>query len=291
MNIVTTTDLSKLRPRTERRRRDHRRRRAHRAARRQRPGARAGNPGDDQHDGSGRARRHRAPAAGRATRASARISMSGIMRRRRSAWVCARPPKSRRSTGARRIPRRGVRRQGTRRRRHPHPRGRQCRALRSARAAQAFRTMNSNKPRLCFIGFGEAGQAIAVGPARGGRRAASPRGISCFPKDEGARLKQAGETIGARLAQFGGRRGRNSDIIISAVTAASSLDAAQSVAPHLCGQSLFSRHQLGLARPQAGDRRAARRRGALCRRRDPRADPSRSATRRRCCSPGRMRRP
>ena len=42
-------------------------------------------------------------------------------------------------------------------------------------------------------------------------------------------------------------------------------------------QSVFSRHQLGVARPQEGNREAARRQGALCRRRDPGADPSGAA--------------
>ena len=43
-------------------------------------------------------------------------------------------------------------------------------------------------------------------------------------------------------------------MIIAAVTAASSLEAARSVAAASFRQSLLSRHQFGLARPQAGDR-------------------------------------
>src|SRR5258707_14606459 len=92
--------------------------------------------------------------------------------------------------------------------------------------------MNSKNPRLCFIGFGEAGQAIA-----GGLREAGVESIAAwdilFPKDEGARLKQAGERIGARLASSAADAVANSDIIVAAVTASSSLEAAQSVAPHI----------------------------------------------------------
>ena len=58
---------------------------------------------------------------------------------------------------------------------------------------------DSNKPRLCFIGFGEAGQAIASGLREAGVEHIAAWDI-LFPQDEGAKLKQAGETIGARLA-------------------------------------------------------------------------------------------
>ena len=59
--------------------------------------------------------------------------------------------------------------------------------------------MKSNKPRLCFIGFGEAGQAIASGLREAGVESIAAWDI-LFPRDGGARLKQAGEKMGARLA-------------------------------------------------------------------------------------------
>ena len=132
---------------------------------------------------------------------------------------------------------------------------------------------SSNKPRLCFIGFGEAGQAIAAGLREAGVDNISAWDI-LFQKNEGARLKEAGEKIGARLANSAADAVANSDIVVAAVTAASSLEAAQVGRAASRRQSLLPRHQLGLARPQAGDRAPARRRGALCRCRDPRADPS-----------------
>ena len=98
--------------------------------------------------------------------------------------------------------------------------------------------MTSNKPRLCFIGFGEAGQAIASGLREAGVESIAAWDI-LFPKDEGARLRQAGAKMGARLASSAADAVSSSDIIVSAVTAASSLEAAQSVAPHIAGNPYY----------------------------------------------------
>src|SRR5205085_3849542 len=98
--------------------------------------------------------------------------------------------------------------------------------------------MSSNKPRLCFIGFGEAGQAIASGLREAGVDQIAAWDI-LFPRDEGARLREAGNMIGARLAASAADAVAHSDIIISAVTAGSSLGAAKSVAPHISGSPYF----------------------------------------------------
>jgi 3-hydroxyisobutyrate dehydrogenase-like beta-hydroxyacid dehydrogenase len=95
-----------------------------------------------------------------------------------------------------------------------------------------------NTPRLCFIGFGEAGQAIASGLREAGVTSIAAWDI-LFPQNEGATLKQAGEKIGARLATSAADAVANSDIIVAAVTAASSLEAAQSVAPHIAGNPYY----------------------------------------------------
>ena len=95
-----------------------------------------------------------------------------------------------------------------------------------------------NTPRLCFIGFGEAGQAIASGLRDAGVTSIAAWDI-LFPRDEGATLKQAGEKIGARLATSAADAVANSDIIVAAVTASSSLEAAQSVAPHISGNPYY----------------------------------------------------
>ncbi len=95
-----------------------------------------------------------------------------------------------------------------------------------------------NTPRLCFIGFGEAGQAIASGLRDTGIETVAAWDI-LFPAAEGSKLKQAGESMGARIATSAADAARGSDIIISAVTAASSLEAAKAVEPHLTGNPYF----------------------------------------------------
>jgi 3-hydroxyisobutyrate dehydrogenase-like beta-hydroxyacid dehydrogenase len=97
---------------------------------------------------------------------------------------------------------------------------------------------NRNTPRLCFIGFGEAGQAIASGLRDTGLETIAVWDI-LFPVAEGTALKRAGDRIGARVAASAADAVRGSDIIVSAVTAASSLEAARSVEPHLSGNPYF----------------------------------------------------
>jgi 3-hydroxyisobutyrate dehydrogenase-like beta-hydroxyacid dehydrogenase len=97
---------------------------------------------------------------------------------------------------------------------------------------------NTNTPRLCFIGFGEAGQAIASGLRSTGIKTVAAWDI-LFATTDGGKLKQAGEDIGARIANSAADATHGADIIVSAVTAASSLDAARSVAPHLTGNPYF----------------------------------------------------
>jgi 3-hydroxyisobutyrate dehydrogenase-like beta-hydroxyacid dehydrogenase len=95
-----------------------------------------------------------------------------------------------------------------------------------------------NPPRFCFIGFGEAGQAIAAGFSEAGIERMSAWDI-LFPLPAGERLKQAGERIGVRLAASAADAVRETDIVVSAVTAASSVEAARSVAPHLSGNPYY----------------------------------------------------
>jgi len=98
--------------------------------------------------------------------------------------------------------------------------------------------MTSNKPRLSFIGFGEAGQAIASGLREAGVETIAAWDI-LFPRREGEKLKDAGEKIGARLASSAADAVAHSDIIVAAVTAASSFEAAQSIAPHISGNPYY----------------------------------------------------
>jgi 3-hydroxyisobutyrate dehydrogenase-like beta-hydroxyacid dehydrogenase len=95
-----------------------------------------------------------------------------------------------------------------------------------------------NTPRVSFIGFGEAGQAIASGLRDSGIEQIAAWDI-LFPEEKGARLKAAGETMGARLASSAADAVEGADMVISAVTAASSLEAARSVVSHLKGNPWY----------------------------------------------------
>jgi 3-hydroxyisobutyrate dehydrogenase-like beta-hydroxyacid dehydrogenase len=95
-----------------------------------------------------------------------------------------------------------------------------------------------NTPRISFIGFGEAGQAIASGLRESGIEQIAAWDI-LFPQADGAKLKTAGERMGVRLAGSAAEAVAGTDMVISAVTAASSLEAARSVAPYLKGNPWY----------------------------------------------------
>ena len=95
-----------------------------------------------------------------------------------------------------------------------------------------------NTPRISFVGFGEAGQAIASGLREAGIERIAAWDI-LFPDPAGAPLKIAGESTGVRIASSAGDAVCETDMVISAVTAASSVDAARSVAPHLTGNPYY----------------------------------------------------
>jgi 3-hydroxyisobutyrate dehydrogenase-like beta-hydroxyacid dehydrogenase len=98
--------------------------------------------------------------------------------------------------------------------------------------------MPSGKPTICFIGFGEAGQAIASGLHEAGVETMLAWDI-LFPQSQGEMLRQAAGRIGVRCAGSAAEAVRGADMVISAVTAASSVEAAQSVKPRLAGQPYF----------------------------------------------------
>lgn len=98
--------------------------------------------------------------------------------------------------------------------------------------------MSRNTPRLCFIGFGEAGQAFASGLRGAGVTTMAAWDI-LFPEAAGARLRSAGEELGVRLGASAADAIKGSDIVIAAVTAASSFEAAQQAKPHLTGDQFY----------------------------------------------------
>jgi 3-hydroxyisobutyrate dehydrogenase-like beta-hydroxyacid dehydrogenase len=94
------------------------------------------------------------------------------------------------------------------------------------------------KPRIAFIGFGEAGQAMAAGLRDEGVSQIAAWDI-LFPDAAGAKLIEAANKIGVRVAPSAEDAVRDAEIVISAVTAASSYEAAQPVAGNLTGKPFY----------------------------------------------------
>jgi 3-hydroxyisobutyrate dehydrogenase-like beta-hydroxyacid dehydrogenase len=98
--------------------------------------------------------------------------------------------------------------------------------------------MANSGPAIAFIGFGEAGQAIAAGLRESGVETMSAWDI-LFARSEGDKLRRAGEAAGVRCATSAADAVRGAGMIVSAITAASSVEAAQSVKAHLAGTPYF----------------------------------------------------
>jgi 3-hydroxyisobutyrate dehydrogenase-like beta-hydroxyacid dehydrogenase len=96
----------------------------------------------------------------------------------------------------------------------------------------------ANTPRISFIGFGEAGQAIATGLRGEGVERIAAWDI-LFPQADGARLKASAAKIGVRIATSAADALREADLVIAAVTAASSIEAAKSVDGHVSGAPYY----------------------------------------------------
>jgi 3-hydroxyisobutyrate dehydrogenase-like beta-hydroxyacid dehydrogenase len=98
--------------------------------------------------------------------------------------------------------------------------------------------MVNGKSRIAFIGFGEAGQAIAAGLHDADAAAMTAWDI-LFPQVSDGRLHRAADASGVRCADSAADAVGEAELVISAVTAASSGDAAESVKPHLRGNPFF----------------------------------------------------
>lgn len=93
-------------------------------------------------------------------------------------------------------------------------------------------------PRIAFIGFGEAGHAIAAGLREEGVTDIAAWDI-LFPQAAGAKLVEAAKAIGVRVASSAEDAVCDAGLVIAAVTAASSHEAAQSVHGHLTGKPFY----------------------------------------------------
>jgi 3-hydroxyisobutyrate dehydrogenase-like beta-hydroxyacid dehydrogenase len=98
--------------------------------------------------------------------------------------------------------------------------------------------MTALRPTIAFIGFGEAGQAIAAGLRDTGVDRIAAWDI-LFPQCEGQKLRHAAAAGTVRCAGSAADAVREADIVISTVTAASSVEAAHSVKAHLAGRPFF----------------------------------------------------
>lgn len=93
-------------------------------------------------------------------------------------------------------------------------------------------------PKVAFIGFGEAGQALAEGLRSEGVASIAAWDI-LFPSAAGAPLQQAAERIGVRVATGAADAVHGANIVFSAVTADSNLAAAEQAAPGLADGQFF----------------------------------------------------
>src|SRR5215469_2634549 len=111
---------------------------------------------------------------------------------------------------------------------------------RSRRAAPKLyeACMANGKPRIAFIGFGEAGQAIAAGLHDADAAVMAAWDI-LFPQGAGKKLQRAADASGVHCAASAADAVRQAELVISAVTAASSGEAAESVKAHLRGDPFF----------------------------------------------------
>ena len=96
----------------------------------------------------------------------------------------------------------------------------------------------ANTPSVCFIGFGEAGQALAAGLRDAGVNTVAAWDI-LFPSADGERLREAAGRVGVRRGTSVGDAVRDADLIVAAVTAASSRDAAEQAKPFLRSDQYF----------------------------------------------------
>jgi 3-hydroxyisobutyrate dehydrogenase-like beta-hydroxyacid dehydrogenase len=98
--------------------------------------------------------------------------------------------------------------------------------------------MPNVKPAVCFIGFGEAGQAIAAGLRDEGVETIAAWDI-LLPQPGGEPYRRAAAEIGVRCASSAADAAGKAAMIISAVTAVSSVEAARSIKDHVGARPFF----------------------------------------------------
>jgi 3-hydroxyisobutyrate dehydrogenase-like beta-hydroxyacid dehydrogenase len=95
-----------------------------------------------------------------------------------------------------------------------------------------------NTPTVCFIGFGEAGQAFASGLREAGVKHMSAWDI-LFPEPAGEKLRAAAYNAGVRLGTSAQDAIAGADIVLAAVTASSSYEVATTAKPYLTADQFW----------------------------------------------------
>jgi 3-hydroxyisobutyrate dehydrogenase len=91
--------------------------------------------------------------------------------------------------------------------------------------------------RIALIGLGEAGQMLAQEFSASGRLRITAYDVAFA--DAASAPSQAAQELGVRAAPSAGEAVADAQLVVSAVTASSALDAARSVAPHLPPGAVF----------------------------------------------------
>jgi len=122
--------------------------------------------------------------------------------------------------------------------------------------------MANGKPRIAFIGFGEAGQAIAAG-LRDADAAQMTAWDILFPRTAGNKLRRAAEASGVHSAVSAADAVRQAELVICAVTGGIERRRGRIGEGASARKPVLPRHQFGVTRPQAGHRQNAGRRRTL----------------------------
>lgn len=93
--------------------------------------------------------------------------------------------------------------------------------------------------RIGFIGFGEAGFTIGAGLKSAGVEALAAFDIAADSPDRGPQIRRRAAQAGATLVRDRAELARGADILFSAVTSSSALDAAQENAPFLEARHIY----------------------------------------------------
>jgi 3-hydroxyisobutyrate dehydrogenase-like beta-hydroxyacid dehydrogenase len=95
-------------------------------------------------------------------------------------------------------------------------------------------------PAIGFIGLGEAGSSLAAGLRSAGAARIAAFDIAWQSQDRGPQIREGAARSGTRLVDSPADLAGASDVLFSAVTSSSSLDAARQIAPFLRPRQIYA---------------------------------------------------